>query len=66
MSSEFNFSKEKEINNKRLALSFVNNGSPIKRTFGKKIKTFRFFFKITFFAVNVTIGSELLRSAGLI
>ena len=46
MSSSFEFSKGKEINSKRLVLSFVNNDSPIKRKFGKK--TFRFFFKITF------------------
>ena len=63
MSSEFEFSKEKEINNERLVLSFVKNGSPIKREFGKK--TFRF-FKITFFTVKVKIVSGLLRSAGLI
>ena len=64
MSSEFEYFKEKEINNKRLVLSFVNNDSPIKRKFGKK--AFRFFFKITFFTVKVKIVSELLRSAGLI
>ena len=47
MSSEFEYFKEKEINNKRLVLSFVNNDSPIKRKFGKK--TFRFFFQNNFF-----------------
>ena len=64
MSSEFEFSKGKEINSKRLVLSFVNNDSPIKRKFGKK--TFRSFFQNNFFAVKVKIVSELLRSAGLI
>ena len=31
MSSELEFSKKKEVYNKRLVLSFVNNDSPIKR-----------------------------------
>ena len=64
MSSEFESSKEKERNNNRLGLSFVNNGSPIKRKFGKK--TFCFSSQNNFFTVKVKIESELLRSAGLI